>query len=97
MEIIEKNPYILSVIFSVISTIILVVDDKFVNKKELDMSKYVKVFVLMNLSIMGSIFLIKKISMKEDVKVKVKTELEDITEMINDNGVNKIHTGNPNF
>ena len=100
MELIEKNPYILSLVFSVISIIILYIDDKYISNKKVEVIQYVKFFVLLNISSMACLYIVKKLNNINNSGSKiegVKSELEDITNIINENPVNKIHTGNPNF
>ena len=82
---IDKNPYVLVILFGVLSVIVMYVNDK-MNKKESNLVENIKVGVLVGLSTAITVHLCKKNVVKENA-------LEDITDLVNE----QIHTGNPNF
>lgn len=81
----DKNPYILVILFGILSCIVMYVNDK-LNKKESNLVENIKVGVLVGLCTSITVYICKKNVVKENV-------LEDITDLVNE----QIHTGNPNF
>ena len=87
-ELINKNPYILCLLFSILGIGILYIDDTFIRKKKQDITHYIKIISIICISIGVTIYVLNN-----NNNILKGGGLEDITDIVNE----QIHTGNPNF
>tara|TARA_B110000027_G_C15814222_1_gene167038 strand:+ start:45 stop:311 length:267 start_codon:yes stop_codon:yes gene_type:complete len=86
-DIINKNPYILCLILSIVGVGILYIDDTFIKKKKQEMLHYIKIISIIFITIGITIYILNNNNILKG------GGLEDITDIVNE----QIHTGNPNF